>query len=156
MPTAETSSEADGQHIKRERDTTGGFRTLGSVTLVAGALALGLAAAPAKAQDKWLAPAEAKSLKPAKGARPSASAAKGVYKTDCAACHRASGRGGAGAPDLTKTLAAVPPIAIAAAMWNHGFAMEQVARARGLAWPYLDGRDLADMAAFLRAAPRTR
>lgn len=74
----------------------------------------------------------------------------------CAACHGPSGRGGAGAPDLTKTLGAAPPIAIAAAMWNHGFAMEQVARARGMPWPDLEGRDLADVVAFLRAAPRTR
>jgi mono/diheme cytochrome c family protein len=74
----------------------------------------------------------------------------------CAACHGPSGRGAAGAPDLTKALGAAPPIAIAAAMWNHGFAMEQVARARGLPWPDLDGRDLADVVAFLRGAPRAR
>ncbi len=74
----------------------------------------------------------------------------------CAACHGASGRGGAGGPDLTKTLGAVPPVAIAAAMWNHGFAMEQVARSRGLPWPDLDGRDLADVVAFLRAGGRKK
>jgi nitric oxide reductase subunit C len=74
----------------------------------------------------------------------------------CAACHETSGRGKAGAPDLTKTLGTAPPIGIAAAMWNHGLAMEQVARARGLPWPDLDGRDLADIVAFLGAAPRRR
>jgi len=37
-------------------------------------------------------------------------------------------------------------------MWNHGFAMAQVARTRGLPWPNLDGHDLADLVAFLRAA----
>ncbi len=74
----------------------------------------------------------------------------------CAACHGVSGRGGAGAPDLTKTLGAVSPVAIAAAMWNHGFAMEQVARSRGLPWPDLDGRDLADVVAFLRAGGRKK
>lgn len=74
----------------------------------------------------------------------------------CAACHGASGRGGTGAPDLTKTLGAAPPIAIAAAMWNHGFAMEQEARSRGLPWPDLDGRDLADVVEFLRAGSRRK
>ena len=74
----------------------------------------------------------------------------------CAACHGPSGRGQAGAPDLTKALGAAQPIAIAAAMWNHGFAMEQMARARGLPWPDLDARDLADVMAFLRGAPRGR
>ena len=74
----------------------------------------------------------------------------------CAACHGASGRDGTGAPDLTKTLGAAPPIAIAAAMWNHGFAMEQVARARGLPWPDLDGRDLADVVEFLKSAGRKK
>jgi mono/diheme cytochrome c family protein len=74
----------------------------------------------------------------------------------CAACHGTSGRGGTGAPDLTKTLGAAPPIAIAAAMWNHGFAMEQEARARGLPWPDLEGRDLADVVEFLRAGGRKK
>ncbi len=57
-----------------------------------------------------------------------------------------------GAPDLTRSLGQASPIAIAAAMWNHGFAMEQEARSLGLPWPDLDGRDLADVVAFLRAA----
>ena len=57
-----------------------------------------------------------------------------------------------GGPDLTKSLGQASPIEIAAAMWNHGFAMAQVARTRGLPWPNLDGHDLADLVAFLRAA----
>ena len=57
-----------------------------------------------------------------------------------------------GGPDLTKSLGQASPIEIAAAMWNHGFAMAQVARTRGLPWPNLDGHDLADLLAFLRAA----
>lgn len=72
----------------------------------------------------------------------------------CAACHGATGRGGAGGPDLTKRLGAAPPVNIAAAMWNHGSAMEQMVKARGLAWPDLDGRDLADLVEFLRVRPR--
>ncbi len=51
-----------------------------------------------------------------------------------------------------KCLGKASPIAIAAAMWNHGFAMEQEARSLGLPWPDLNGRDLADLVAFLRAA----
>jgi hypothetical protein len=46
-----------------------------------------------------------------------------------------------GAPDLTKSLGKASPIEIAAAMWNHGFAMAQEARTRGLAWSNLEGRD---------------
>lgn len=57
-----------------------------------------------------------------------------------------------GATDLTKSLGQASLIEIAAAMWNHGFPMEQEARALGLPWPDLDGRDLADVVAFLRAA----
>jgi hypothetical protein len=41
-------------------------------------------------------------------------------------------------------------------MWNHGFAMEQVARTRGLPWPNLDGRDLADLVEFLRTGARKK
>jgi mono/diheme cytochrome c family protein len=72
----------------------------------------------------------------------------------CAGCHGATGRGSGGGPDLTGKLGAGPAVAIAAAMWNHGAAMEQVVRARGLPWPNLDGRELADIVAFLRAAQR--
>lgn len=68
----------------------------------------------------------------------------------CAACHGISGRG-RGAPDLTKTLGKASPIEIAAAMWNHGSAMAQEAQARGVPWPNLEGRDLADLVEFLRA-----
>ncbi len=74
----------------------------------------------------------------------------------CATCHGATGRGGGGGPDLTKALGAAPPVAIAAAMWNHGLAMEQMAKARGIPWPDLDGGALADIVAFLSAAPRGR
>lgn len=74
----------------------------------------------------------------------------------CAACHGATGRGGAGGPDLTKKLGAAPPVSIAAAMWNHGSAMAQEARTRGLPWPNLEGRDLADLVEFLRAGVRRK
>jgi mono/diheme cytochrome c family protein len=74
----------------------------------------------------------------------------------CAACHGTSARRGTGAPDLTKTLGRASPIEIAAAMWNHGSAMAQEAQARGLPWPNLEGRDLADLVEFLRAGGRTK
>jgi mono/diheme cytochrome c family protein len=74
----------------------------------------------------------------------------------CAACHGATGRGGAGGPDLTKKLGAAPPVTIAAAMWNHGSAMAQEARVRGLPWPNLEGRDLADLVEFLRVSSRKK
>jgi len=69
----------------------------------------------------------------------------------CATCHGASARGGGGAPDLTKSLGKASPIEIAAAMWNHSFAMAKEVRTRGLPWPTLEGRDLADLVEFLRA-----
>jgi mono/diheme cytochrome c family protein len=74
----------------------------------------------------------------------------------CATCHGASARGGSGVPDLTKSLGRASPIEIAAAMWNHGFAMAKEARTRGLPWPNLEGRDLADLVAFLRAGSGKR
>lgn len=68
----------------------------------------------------------------------------------CAACHGSSARGEGAAPDLTKSLGKASPIEIAAAMWNHSFAMAKEVRTKGLPWPNLEGRDLADLVEFLR------
>jgi mono/diheme cytochrome c family protein len=73
----------------------------------------------------------------------------------CASCHAVAGRGGGGGPDLTALAGYSSPIAIAAAMWNHGPRMKEVMGERGIPRPTFQGAELIDLIAYLKsAAPR--
>lgn len=69
----------------------------------------------------------------------------------CIFCHQIGGTGGVVGPDLDHVGARGAPIEIATAMWNHGPAMSEEARSRGIPRPRLDGTELADLIAYLEA-----
>jgi mono/diheme cytochrome c family protein len=72
----------------------------------------------------------------------------------CIVCHQVGGTGGVIGPSLDALKPSASPISLAAAMWNHGPQMAEVMRARGIARPSFQGRDLADLLAYAgRAAP---
>jgi mono/diheme cytochrome c family protein len=50
------------------------------------------------------------------------------------------------------------PLAVVTAMWNHAPRMERVAEARRLTWPRFQGREMADLVAYIlsRAGPPVR
>jgi len=74
----------------------------------------------------------------------------------CSSCH---GRKGPG-PDLSRLTRFASPIYIAEAIWNHGPAMLESMRSRGMPPPRFADGDLADLSAFLRqlgqAGPQER
>jgi mono/diheme cytochrome c family protein len=70
----------------------------------------------------------------------------------CVVCHQVSGVGGVIGPSLDAVRLSASPIALAAAMWNHGPQMTEIMRTRGIARPTFQGRDLADLVAFVGAA----
>jgi cytochrome c2 len=77
----------------------------------------------------------------------------------CLGCHAANeGRSWIG-PDLARWSASVNPIVFSQLLWNHGPAMEEAMKERGVAWPPLDPEDVADLLAYLRrmgSEPRRR
>jgi mono/diheme cytochrome c family protein len=72
----------------------------------------------------------------------------------CAQCHAVGGNGGSVGPALDSVKRANSPVLVAAAMWNHGPAMAEAMRARGIARPTLEGKELLDIIAYVSAAAR--
>lgn len=69
----------------------------------------------------------------------------------CVLCHQIGGVGGVWGPNLDTFGQTASPINIAAAMWNHGPAMAEAMRARGIDRPNLRPQELRDLVAYLRS-----
>jgi len=65
----------------------------------------------------------------------------------CGACHTLTG----GALPIGEYGAYVSTVALAEAMWNSGQTMRQTQQARGIAMPLFQGREMADLQAYLRS-----
>jgi mono/diheme cytochrome c family protein len=72
----------------------------------------------------------------------------------CVVCHQVDGVGGVVGPNLDRVAQSSSPIAIAAAMWNHGPAMAEAMRAKGIERPTFAGTELRDLIAFLKSGAR--
>jgi mono/diheme cytochrome c family protein len=74
----------------------------------------------------------------------------------CSRCHQFQGGGGTTAPRLDDLGHHMSSLFLAQALWNHGPQMEHQMQRLGIVRPHLDGRDVADIVAFLRgSAPGT-
>ena len=69
----------------------------------------------------------------------------------CVMCHQVEGVGGVVGPSLDFLGGYRSPIPVAAAMWNHGPAMAEEMRARGVTRPTFTGRQLRDLIAYLES-----
>jgi mono/diheme cytochrome c family protein len=67
----------------------------------------------------------------------------------CIVCHQVGGTGGVVGPNLDFLKQFGSPIFVASAMWNHGPAMMEAMRARGIQRPSFAGSELRDLIAFL-------
>jgi cytochrome c2 len=74
----------------------------------------------------------------------------------CVVCHQAGGTGGVVGPNLDFLQQFGSPILIAAELWNHGPAMAEAMRARGIARPTFKDTELRDLIAYLKAASQSR
>ncbi len=74
----------------------------------------------------------------------------------CVRCHAVAGEGGKEGPDLSTLSGVGTPIRLTQAMWNHAPAMELGARRLKLTWPKFQGREMADLMAYLRSASNSR
>lgn len=70
----------------------------------------------------------------------------------CVQCHRVGDVGGRIGPTLDGYARYVAPIMLAEGMWNHGPAMQARQRASGVATPTFEGREMADLQAYIRRA----
>jgi len=73
-------------------------------------------------------------------------------KKHCVACHQVGGTGGVVGPSLDSLAQHGSPIFVAAAMWNHGPAMAEAMRAKGIRRPTFSGPELQDLVAYLKSA----
>ncbi len=75
----------------------------------------------------------------------------------CLNCHSLNGRGGEAAPDFVDLGPFGSPLYLVQAMWNHGPQMQAEMRRQKMSYPKLEGKDIVDISAFLRAAvPATK
>ena len=72
----------------------------------------------------------------------------------CVACHRIGDRGGVEGPPLDRLKPYASPIALAAAMWNHGPAMAAAMAAKGIERPTFKGGEMLDLITYInRVSP---
>jgi mono/diheme cytochrome c family protein len=70
----------------------------------------------------------------------------------CIVCHTVRGTGGVVGPNLDHLQQFRSPIFVAVAMWNHGPAMAEVMKAKGIERPTFTGQELRDLIAYLAPA----
>ena len=70
----------------------------------------------------------------------------------CIVCHQVGGTGGVVGPNLDGFKQFAAPIFVAAAMWNHGPAMAEAMKTKGIERPTFTAAELRDLIAFLAPA----
>ncbi|MFQ5703225.1 MAG: c-type cytochrome [Gemmatimonadales bacterium] len=82
-----------------------------------------------------------------------ASRGKAVFRQKrCIVCHQVAGVGGVVGPNLDFVSQYGSPIQVATAMWNHGPAMSEAMKAKGIERPAFTATDLIDLIAYLELA----
>lgn len=67
----------------------------------------------------------------------------------CARCHALDRKPSVG-PDLRSSQVLATPLQLATAMWNHAPSMYERTRRAGIPWPFFQGDEMRDLAAYLR------
>src|SRR3972149_3807719 len=75
---------------------------------------------------------------------------------ECLRCHTIGGGGGRIGPNLDKMKAYASAIFMAQAMWNHGPPMVKKMAELGLSPPSLEGKEMVNLLAYIRAASEIR
>jgi mono/diheme cytochrome c family protein len=77
-----------------------------------------------------------------------------VQDKGCLGCHSVRGKGGKVSADFATSTVVGSPVSVVAAMWNHSPLMEASAQRQDVAWPVLQGQELADITAYLGSLGR--
>lgn len=73
-----------------------------------------------------------------------------VNERGCLSCHSLQGNGGEIAVDLASLDKMDSPLAMITAMWNHAPGMREKQLERKLEWPKFNGKDMANLYAYMR------
>ncbi len=74
-----------------------------------------------------------------------------VEQRNCLSCHSLRGTGSKDAPDLTKIGPLRNPVSLITKMWNHAPVMKKQLEKKALRWPWLSGKEMTDVYAYLRS-----
>lgn len=74
-----------------------------------------------------------------------------IVSKNCLSCHSINNQGSEIATDFTAMQKPNSPMAMVAAMWNHAPAMDERRAAGKLKWPELNGRDMANIYAYIQS-----
>lgn len=74
-----------------------------------------------------------------------------IESRGCLNCHSIRGSGGAEGPALDHLGRSPSPVLIAQQMWNHGPKMIQLLQKKNISFPALQGKDIADLVAYLHS-----
>ena len=77
-----------------------------------------------------------------------------ITSKGCLICHQVGEKGGAVGPKLDKLRKYISPLYLSTSMWNHMPQMEKAQKERGIKKPLLNGRDIDDLAAYIRKVSR--
>lgn len=69
----------------------------------------------------------------------------------CTACHTFGGKGGDVGPDFAQSEDYLSPLALAAAMWNHGPGMQDLFEKHDIERPSLNGREMIDLSVGIKS-----
>ena len=72
----------------------------------------------------------------------------------CIECHQVGGKGGAIGPRLDRLRKHISPLYLAVSMWNHMPQMDKIWNERGIKKPVLTGKDINDLATYIKEASR--
>lgn len=72
----------------------------------------------------------------------------------CLSCHKVGGRGDIIGPRLDRLRKHISPLYLAVSMWNHMPQMDKIWKERGIKKPVLEGKDIEDLATYIREASR--
>jgi mono/diheme cytochrome c family protein len=73
-----------------------------------------------------------------------------IVKRGCLSCHSLHGKGEDLSADLANLEIIATPLVMITAMWNHAPAMQKIHLEKNVKWPNLNGKDMADLYAYLR------
>ncbi|NOY05983.1 MAG: c-type cytochrome [Chlorobi bacterium] len=79
-----------------------------------------------------------------------------VEQRNCLSCHSLRGTGSKDAPDLAKIGPLRNPVSLITKMWNHAPVMKKQLEKKSLRWPWLSGKEMTNVYAYLQSVAKKK